>query len=217
MTNRNGAGNGRTKKGLGDRLFPPKHDFYRMLQEQSDETVIAVKALVDWLKSADLPEPRDLIQIEQHADDIRHDMEHVLVESFSTPFDRQDIYSISRQMDYVINWSLSTALEMRAFRIKPDAALLRMAEALLRGVELMSDAIRIMQSEPAKAETFVPLMRRAVRDIDETYVKALAEAFEEEDLRTPLKKREIYHHLRDAGRNLVATVDTLHRIIVGII
>jgi hypothetical protein len=74
-----------------------------------------------------------------------------------------------------------------------------------------------MQSEPAKAETYVPLMRKADRDIDETYVSALAQAFEEEDLRIPLKKREIYHHLRDAGRNLVATVDTLHRIIVGIL
>lgn len=206
-----------SKKGLADRLFPPRHDFYKMLQDQADETVIAVKALADWLKAGDLSDPRELVQIEQHADDIRHDMERVLVESFSTPFDRQDIYSISRQMDYVINWSLSTALEMRAFHIKPDAAMLGMAEALLRGVKLMSEAIRIMQSEPAKAETYVPLMRKAVRDIDETYVRALAEAFEEEDLRIPLKKRETYHHLRDAGRNLVATVDTLHRIIVGIL
>ena len=211
------AGHAQSKKRLADRLFPPRHDFYRMLQAQADETVIAVKALVDWLKAGDMSEPRELVHIEQHADDIRHDMEHVLVESFSTPFDRQDIYSISRQMDYVINWSLSTALEMRAFNIKPDAAMLGMAEALLSGVKLMSDAIRTMQSEPAKAETYVPLMRKAGRDIDETYVRALALAFEEKDLRIPLKKREIYHHLRDAGRNLVATVDTLHRIIVGIL
>jgi hypothetical protein len=188
-----------------------------MLQDQADQTVIAVKALVDWLKAGDLSEPRELVQIEQHADDIRHDMEHVLVESFSTPFDRQDIYSISRQMDYVVNWSLSTALEMKAFKIMPDAAMLGMAEALLRGVKLMSEAIRIMQSEPAKAETYVPLMRKAERDINEAYVRALAEAFEEDDWRIPLKKREIYHHLRDAGRNLVVTVDTLHRIIVGIL
>ena len=205
------------KKGLADRLFPPRHDFYKMLQDQADETVIAVKALVDWLNVGDLSEPSELIHIEQRADEIRHDMEHVLVESFSTPFDRQDIYSISRQMDYVVNWSLSTALEMKAFDIKPDAAMLTMAEALLSGVKLMSDAIRIMQTEPARAETYVPLMRKAERQIDETYVIALAKAFEEKDLRIPLKKREIYHHLRDAGRNLVATVDTLHRIIVGIL
>jgi uncharacterized protein Yka (UPF0111/DUF47 family) len=211
------TGHDRSKKSLADRLFPPRHDFYKMLQDQAEETVIAVNALVDWLKAGDLTEPQELIQIEQHADDIRHDMEHVLVESFSTPFDRQDIYSISRQMDYVINWSLSTALEMKAFKIKTDPAILEMAEALLRGVKLMSGAIRIMQSEPAKAESYVPRMRKAEREIDETYVRALARAFEEEDPRIPLKKREIYHHLRDAGRNLVATVDTLHRIIVGIL
>jgi uncharacterized protein Yka (UPF0111/DUF47 family) len=211
------AGHDASKKRLADRLFPPRHDFYKMLQDQGDQTVIAVKALVDWLKAGDLADPHELVEIEQHADDIRHQMEAVLVESFSTPFDRQDIYSISRQMDYVVNWSLSTALETKAFKIKPDTAMLGMAEALLRGVEFMSEAIRIMQSEPAKAGTYVPLMRKAEREIDETYVRALAQAFEEKDLRIPLKKREIYHHLRDAGRNLVATVDTLHRIIVGIL
>jgi hypothetical protein len=211
------AGHDASKKKLADRLFPPRHDFYKMLQDQGDQTVIAVKALVDWLKAGDLTDPHELVKIEQHADDIRHDMEAVLVESFSTPFDRQDIYSISRQMDYVVNWSLSTALEMKAFKIKPDAAMLGMAEALLRGVKFMAEAIRVMRSEPAKAGTYVPLMRKAEREIDETYVRALAQAFEEKDLRIPLKKREIYHHLRDAGRNLVATVDILHRIIVGIL
>jgi hypothetical protein len=211
------AGHAQSKKRLADRLFPPRHDFYKMLQDQADQTVTAVKALVDWLKAGDLSDPHELVQIEQHADDIRHQMEAVLVESFSTPFDRQDIYSISRQMDYVVNWSLSTALEMKAFKIKPDAAMLGMAEALLRGVKFMAEAIRVMRSEPAKAGTYVPLMRKAEREIDETYVRALAQAFEEKDLRIPLKKREIYHHLRDAGRNLVATVDILHRIIVGIL
>ena len=204
------------KKKLSDRLFPPRHDFYKMLQDQADQTVIAVKALVDWLKAGDLSDPLELVKIEQHADDIRHEMEHVLVESFSTPFDRQDIYSISRQMDYVINWSLSTALEMKAFKTKPDAAMLGMAEALLRGVRLMSDAIRIIQSEPAKAGTYVPLMRKAERDIDETYVRALAQAFEEKDLTIPLKKREIYHHLRDAGRAMRDTLDVLHNAVIDL-
>jgi len=208
---------GTRKKTLADRLFPPTHDFYRMLQDQADQTVIAVQALVDWLKTGGLSEPHTLIQIERHADDLRHRMEAILVESFSTPFDRQDIYSISRQMDYVINWSLSTAEEMKAFKMEPDAATLGMAEALLRGVKLLAGAVSIMQTEPAKAETYVPRMRRTERDIDEIYVGALAKIFEEKDLRVSLKKREIYHHLRDAGRNLVATIDTLHRIIVGIL
>ena len=208
---------GARKKTFADKLFPPTHDFYRMLQDQADQTVIAVQALVDWLKEGNLSEPHALVQIEQHADDQRHHMEATLVESFSTPFDRQDIYTISRQMDYVINWSLSTAEEMKAFKMEPDSAMLGMAEALLRGVKLLADAIRVMQTQPAQAETYVPRMRRTERDIDEVYVSALAKIFEEKDLRVSLKKREIYHHLRDAGRNLVATIDTLHRIIVGIL
>lgn len=200
---------------LAERLFPPRYDFYKRLQNQAEETVLAVSTLVDWLRKGDLCEPRELANIEQRADDIRHEMENELVDAFSTPFDRQDIYSVSRQMDYVVNWSLSTAVEMRSFGVRSDSAILEMAEALLGGTKLMSDAIRMMHSDPSEAEALVPEMRKFERKIDEIYVRALTLAFKEDDLRVPLKKREIYHHLRDAGRNFIATVDILHRIIVG--
>lgn len=205
------------KKGLSltERLFPPRYDFYKRLQSQADETVRAVSILVDWLRKGDLSEPRALAEAEQRADDIRHEMENELVEAFSTPFDRQDIYSVSRQMDYIVNWSLSTAVEMRSFDVRPDPAMLEMAEALLGGAKLMSGAIGVMHSDPYKAEALVPEMRGFERKIDETYVRALTLAFKDDDLSVPLRKREIYHHLRDAGRNFIATVDILHRIIVG--
>jgi len=41
---------------------------------------------------------------------MRHLMEDRLINSFSTPFDRQHIYDLSRQMDYIQNFSEETAI-----------------------------------------------------------------------------------------------------------
>ncbi len=52
--------------------------------------------------------------------------------------------------------------------------------------------------------------------IEETYVLGMKEVFLLPDHMMVLKKREIYHHLKDAGRALSATADILHRAAFGI-
>jgi len=188
-----------------------------MLLDQARKTLDGVDALVDWLKKDDLSIPPDeLNQIKQQADQLRYRMEDQLIEAFSTPFDRQDIYSISRQMDHVLSFSLSTAVEMRAFVIKADGAILGMANALQEGARMVTEAIKIMEKDPTAADDRVQSMRVPERRIESIYVSSLAAVLASDDPMWAMKRREIYHHLRDAGRNLSATIDILHRIIVGL-
>ena len=144
------------------------------------------------------------------------DMERLLQEAFSTPFDRQDIYTISRQMDHILNYTVSTAYEMRAFGVKPDEATMSMARSLLNGSELVARCVQMLKDRPAEAEKFIRRLREYEHDIEKTYVRNMALVFAENDPIMAMKKREIYHHLKDAGRNMSITVDVLHRIIVGL-
>ena len=204
------------KKTLTERIFPVKYDFEGMLKEQSEETAKGTVELVAWLKAGAVEDPTKLAQIEQRADDIRHLMEHRLQEAFSTPFDRQDIYSISRQMDQIVNFSLSTAVEMRAFKVIPEKHMLLMAEALQTGTELLVKGMDMMHDHSKDAPSLIRQIRAQVHVIENAYITAMAELFDKNDAILAIKNREIYHHLRDAGRNMAATVDILHRIIVAL-
>jgi len=204
------------KRGLFDSLFPPRHDFYRMLREQADQTVRGVDAFIDWLDRGDLADPTILTEEEQRADDLRHLMEDRLMEAFTTPFDRQDIYQFSRQFDYILNYCLSTAVEMRAFEVSPDPPIHSMAHALGRGVREVAQVIHIMEIDHLRAQGMVRQMRRWEKEIENTYVEAMATAFRTEGPVGILKRREIYHHLKDAGQHLRITIDILHRIAVGL-
>jgi uncharacterized protein Yka (UPF0111/DUF47 family) len=202
------------KKTLAERIFPTKYDFEGMLRDQAVETARGTEELVSWLKGGAKEDPEKLSEIEQRADDIRHLMERRLHDAFSTPFDRQDIYSISRQMDQIVNYSLSTAVEMRAFKVKPTEHMMRMAEALNLGASLLVQGVGMMRDQSEKAPALIREIRAQVHVIENNYIYAMAALFEKGDAILAMKDREIYHHLRDAGRNMAATVDVMHKIIV---
>ena len=204
------------KPGLLNRIFPSDYDFYGMLSRQADQTSVGVRTLILWLEAGAISDPIELIKEESSGDLLRLDMERLLQEAFSTPFDRQDIYTISRQMDHILNYTVSTAYEMRAFGVRPDEATMSMARSLLNGSELVARCVQMLKDQPAEAEKFIRRLREYEHDIEKTYVRNMALVFAENDPIMAMKKREIYHHLKDAGRNMSITVDVLHRIIVGL-
>jgi uncharacterized protein related to proFAR isomerase len=72
----------------------------------------------------------------------------------------------------------------------------------------------IMSKDPVKAQRMIREMRQKESEIEKIYVADLAVLFSTNEPMEAMKKREVYHHLKDAGRALSITIDILHRIIV---
>ncbi len=83
-----------------DRFFPAKYDFYAMLTEQAKTTVQGVAALESWLKIPSSDNAATIHRLTKQADNVRMRMEDCLIGAFVTPFDRQDIYSLSVEMKW---------------------------------------------------------------------------------------------------------------------
>jgi hypothetical protein len=204
------------KKNLFSAFFPREYDFEAMLAHQSDWTVAGVKALVLWLETRPLSNPHELERIEHEVDIMRYDLEDKLIRSFSTPFDRQDIYSISRQMDYILNFSKETAKEMNAFGVQADKTILAMAQSLLSGTECICRGIRSLNSDKDAVEEEIRHARDAYHVMEEEYINGMTELFRTNDAMNALRTREIYHHLRDAGRAMRNTLDILHNAVIDL-
>jgi hypothetical protein len=197
-------------------FFPREYDFESMLANQSEMTVSGVQAFVVWLETRPLSDPHELERIENEVDRMRHDMEDKLIQSFSTPFDRQDIYSISRQMDYILNFSNETVKEMYAFGVQPDQPILGMAKYLLRGIECISRGIKNLTSDKDAVEEEIRHARDAYHRIEELYIAGMTELLKTNDAMHAIRTREIYHHLRDAGRAMRDTLDILHNAVIDL-
>jgi uncharacterized protein len=204
-------------RSLFNSIFPREYDFPEMLSEQADKTLAGVETLVIWLNSIPLTDPVHLVRVEEEVDAMRHRMEDKLINSFSTPFDRQDIYDLSRQMDYILNFSKETAIEMYTFGVAADTTILSMSAALLRGTSYTVDGVKIMTHEKGRVEELIRKAGDADHEIETLYVAGMAELFQTRDPMNAMKKREIYHHIRDAGRALRRTLDILHHAVVGLV
>ncbi|MEM0448443.1 MAG: DUF47 family protein [Methanomassiliicoccales archaeon] len=207
----------RKRKSIIESIFPREYDFEDMLVTQAQLTAKGVRSLMEWLGNEQIIAPTELDRQEQELDKFRHDMEDKLSQAFSTPFDRQEIYGLSRQMDYIMNYSVETAKEIFAFGVEPDYHMKMMVQSLLKGTEEVVEGVRMLSSKEGDFEGKVRRIRGFLHEIEATYITAMVELFKLNDPSLMLKRLEIYHHLRDAGRALRATVDVLHRMKVDII
>ena len=204
------------KKNLFSEFFPREYDFEAMLAHQSEMTVAGVQAFVTWLETRPLSDPHELVRLEHEVDVMRHELEDKLIRSFSTPFDRQDIFSISRQMDYILNFSKETAKEMNAFGVQADKTILAMARSLLSGTECISRGIANLNSHKDAVEEEIRHARDAYHVMEEEYITGMTELLRTNDAMNALRTREIYHHLRDAGRAMRDTLDILHNAVIDL-
>jgi len=204
------------KESLFSSLFPREYDFEGMLADQADRTVAGVQALVVWLKTCPLCNPRELEEIENEVDIMRHDMEAKLIRSFSTPFDRQDIYSISRQMDYILNSAGETAKEMYAFGVTPDKPIIAMAEKLLDATSCIARGIRALNDDKDAVGMEIRHARDDYNAFEEIYIAGMADLLRTDDPMQAIRMQEIYHHMRHAGRAMRETLDILHNAVIDL-
>jgi uncharacterized protein len=216
MRKRTGSPKEEEGRGIFAGLFPREYDFHAMLEAQADRTVAGVRLFADWLETTPPANPSRLQEMEIEVDQMRHAMEEKLISSFSTPFDRQDIYSISRQMDYILNFSLETAKEMYAFGVRPDPYIHAMTGYLLSGTECIAQGVHALDEDKAKVEAEIRHARDAYNALEDRYIQGMAVLLKTNDAMLAIRTREIYHHLRDAGRAMRDTLDILHNAVIDL-
>lgn len=197
-----------------DRLIPPRFDFYGMLTEQAEVTAAGIDFLARWLQTPTADNYRGLMERVDRADVVRLNMEDCLIKTFSTPFDRQDLYVFSVRLDRILKLAKSTALAVEAYGVTPDPYFLAMAENLSVGANDLARATVLLEESPCEAEQSIEKMRRAIVEVGNHYRTALARLFAGEDTMKALKYREVYNELKDAAEWMELTLDVFHKIIV---
>jgi len=199
-------------------LFPVEHDFFAMLDEQARLTKEGVDAFAGWLVEGEDRLGLAVVDKEREVDMARLKMEKILVESFSTPIDRGDLYEVSRQMDQILNYGKSTLREAAALEVMPPQPQFeRFGQAMKGGMGSIAAAVHLLGTDPAAAEGEITPVRKATKEIRETYYDCLSDIAKEHDMSLALRRREVYHHLKDAGVMMDLTTDLIHRIIVRLL
>lgn len=200
-----------------DKIFPKKYNFYSLLLDQSKTNYQVIQALDSWIKDKDEIDSNDLFIKKKKADQIRFQLEHDLVEAFATPFDRQDLYSISIEMSKISDCSISIFKTIKALNIEVDSTIIGMSSLLSQGALELSEAILILEKNPTESQSIIKNIRIAQKSMEDIYISGLSELFTNKDTIAILRYKEVYNSLKEAAILLGDTVDIYHRICIRMI
>ena len=107
-----------------------KCDFCEMLHAQAEKVQEGLDALHTWAEGGQTPQRERVKQIEREADELRRIVIEELNQTFVTPFDREDIFSLSRAIDDVMDYADRTVDEMEIYEVSANRHIIEMIDIL---------------------------------------------------------------------------------------
>lgn len=200
------------------KVFEPQTDFYKILIDQATMTLHGLEALECWINDGADERCQTVRDFESKADEIKLDLQKRLVDSFVTPFDREDIYDLSTRLDEIINSAKGTAREIEAFTMNPeDAYMTEMARTLVEGARCLVNAFTTLREKNfSEAEVQASLARKSENRLSKVYRQAMRELFSINDLKKIMRTVEVYRSFVVAAEHIDRVGAKLQHVIVKI-
>jgi predicted phosphate transport protein (TIGR00153 family) len=179
--------------------FHKRHDFHKLLLDQSRATERGLQLLYQFLQHPGSELGGRVEKAEEAADTLRQDLIRALNKSFITPFDREDIFDLSRAIDDMIDYAKSTVEEMVLFEVKTDEHLKKMGEALYQAARYITMAVEGLRDMNGHLSENIVNAKKTENLMEHLYREALADLFRAKDMAAILKLREIYRHMSNAA------------------
>ncbi len=204
--------------GLKDFLRPRQSNFFTLLLEQAQVTLRGMEALEEYMKTNDPQAARDVGKAEKEADEQRRILIDELNRTFVTPIDREDIFSLSRAIDDVLDYANTTVDEMSTFGVQPNPYLQRIVAVLREAADELFMAVKQLKARPSLASEHAARAKVLENQVESIYREAIAELFQGpksvDDIVYMLKMRELYRHLSNAADRGDETANIIGDIVV---
>jgi predicted phosphate transport protein (TIGR00153 family) len=186
------------------KLFKKRENiFIKMIHEQASLTLEGMEALKDYMAGSDHDSAARLNAKEKEADEARRVLIDQLNQTFVTPFDREDIFNLSRAIDDILDYAYSTVTEMEILKVEPTPYMLRIASLLRDAANELLMAVNCLVEHPRVSNDHAQRAKALENRVEDVYREALADLFSGVDdlahVVKMLKLREVYRHLSNAA------------------
>ena len=200
------------------RFIPREFNFFDLFDKQVGYAVEAADYFKELTAKGAISEEalKKMEDIEHQGDEVAHDIIEHLNKTFITPFDREDIHALAKQLDDVIDMINTIVSRLRIYKLTSvDKNLINFASVISESVNAVAGAVkglRHMKNSKIIQDLCVEINR--LENVgDEMRDTVLAELFEKcKDPISVIKLKEIY---QDSETVLDVCEDVTH--VVGAI
>jgi len=194
--------------------------FHNLIGEQASLTLEGLRLLAKYLETHDSEIAEQLSLKEKEADEVRRILIDELNRTFVTPFDREDIFALSRSIDDMVDYADTTVVEMVTLNVRPTPYMVRIASLLKDAGWEIHQAVQRLQKNPGVAIEHAQRAKALENRVEGIYREALANLFSgPEDVHhivEMLKMREVYRHLSNAADRGDEAANVIADIVVKI-
>jgi hypothetical protein len=200
-------------------LIPQEKHFFDMIEQQSENVLTGVDALVDMLEHyTDIDTKREKIKkIENDGDKMVHDIFTELNKTFITPIDREDISKLVCSLDDILDNLEAVAERLVIYNIKkPPIYMLEFAQTLRKTTYNVNEGISLLRNfkEATQIRGFCKEVNTLENEGDALLRKATAELFNKKDAVEIIKIKELYEDLEAAIDRCEDVADVIGDILV---
>jgi predicted phosphate transport protein (TIGR00153 family) len=189
-------------------FLPREERFHELLEKDTQNLVTAAELFLEIARSTKLEDRRvklvELKALEHEGDDITRQVFEALNSSFITPLDREDIRSVTVDLDDILDYLEGIARYLVIFEIdEAPEPLTRFAEILLEMIREIDTVTRLIWNlghERRVRESTVRISELENQG-DDLYITVIADLFRDGAAADPIsamKWKEIYQNLEDA-------------------
>ncbi len=177
--------------------------FHNLIEQQAERTYEGLQLLEKYLANPNPDLAAQLTLKEKEADEVRRILIDELNRTFVTPFDREDIFALSRSIDDVLDYAHTTVYEMAVLDVEPTPYMQRIASLLKDAAYEIYLAMQRLRKHPSVAIDHAQRAKALENRVEAVYREAIADLFNSADdiehIVEMLKKREVYRHLSNAA------------------
>jgi uncharacterized protein len=194
-------------------FLPETPDVLQMLLSQLEVTIEGVDGLAAWAGGDD-SKADEIRSLEHRGDELKRQLETALTTAFTTRLEPEDVYALSRGIDWILDLSKDLVRESEVMACPPDDALAEMCGLLAESVRLLAQAVGALDEESDDATEKANAALRAERRIEKVYRDAMAALVAVDDLRELMSRRELYRRVARIGEHVVDVAERVWYTVV---
>lgn len=203
---------------MGFSLIPREEEYFALFTQIAGKIQEAATALVDMLhaSSEDFEKHAWRIKdLEHGCDEITHKITTKLNKSFITPFDREDIYTLSVALDDVCDYIDAAARAMIMYNVEQVSEHSKQLARVIQGLAMEIHSAVILLKEPNGINQHIVEIHRLENEADDIYFRAIGELFQKEtDPINLIKWKELYEIMENATDRCESVANIIEQVIL---
>jgi hypothetical protein len=184
-----------------------------LLRAQLAVTIEGVDAFAAWARG-DIRAADRVRDAEHRGDVAKRALLGALRAAFVTPLEPEDVFALSRGVDWIVNYARDLISESEAMACPPDAVIADMATLLGEAVRHIDQALVHLSSDPDGATAAADDAIKAEQRLERVYYRAMAALLDEPGRTERIARRELYRRCVRIGE---IAIDVSERVVYAVV